>query len=166
VAFYTDGQLLTELAAALKASGGSGDLQPYYTSLVAAANAEAKARLRQFVVGRGYTPASVETWELAAPYQRRYVIYRVGIESRANFSEAEAAALKAENPFDELAALGDLFDAAGVELPKPGNAVVSRAGAGVPAWRRALDHQTAAAYRAGGLYPPPATLPAGWGSDR
>jgi hypothetical protein len=163
VAWLTDEELLDELAAVLKTTGGRAALQAHYTLPAAAANRRAKAFIRQFVVERGYVAASAELWELANPYHRSFGLYLIGVDSRSNFSEAEAADLNRQDPRDEMAKLGTLLDATGAELPRPDTSAVTNAGAGIPDWRKALDAATAPAHRAARIYPPAVVPPAGWG---
>jgi hypothetical protein len=163
VAWLTDDEVKDALADTIKMTGGGAALPAHWTRIAQAANEEAIAYITAFVQSRGYTAASAVTWNLARSFNRRYALWRAGVDGREQYSEGTDDALNQLDPRKDMAALANLFAADGTELPVPAVAAVTSAGAGVPDWRKGLDAAVAPAYRAARIYPPAVVPPTGWG---
>lgn len=74
MAFLTDGQLETALAAALKVASVS-DLDDYWDTIVPQANAAAYQEILGRLLRRGFTKAQVDAWDRGSEFQRDIGLY-------------------------------------------------------------------------------------------
>lgn len=73
--FLTDDEAKTRLADVLKLKGGAAELQGWWQSIVADANARAYEEITSLLIGRGYTLAQINAWDYGAGFQADLMLY-------------------------------------------------------------------------------------------